>query len=515
MAYVSSYDFDIFISYAHVDNISSSDKESGWINRFHKELQTKLDKRIGRPQIIKIWRDNKLDGSQVFNQTIVEKIKKSAIFLAFMSNGYIESEYCQKELNQFHTHANNKAPGLIVVDRSRIFNLLLTNIPYESFPDEIAGTSGFVFHDADSDDDIGVGEPTDPDEKIFRKQLKPLTNAILSCLKKMNAQNQGEKQDSIKTQADTLNLPDPDTDYPVFFADVSDSLRLTQKRVKNDLQAKGVYVIEEKIPPPFDIDSHDKKCSKIAQSSKISIHLFDQYAGREIENTSDSQTYAMKQLQLCLEKSASQLIWVPEALKIDTIEDKIYQDFLKTLEQLPATEKEIELIRGNRDSIITGVVEKIKKMKQSLKSNIPSENKTAVLLDTHEIDNLYAFNLINYLSGRDISIRVNPNYDTPQENIIQFEECLQSVNALMLVYGNVTKDFIVARMLTIMSMIIENKVAIQTQAIFLAPPKKESEIKELKKIIPNVQLLDNSDQPQLNPEVLTPFFECIGCGGAS
>ena len=99
MAYVSSYDFDIFISYAHVDNENISAQGDGWINRFHKELQVTLDRRVGRSKVLKIWRDNKLDGHQVFDQTISEKIKKSAIFLAFMSNGYLQSEYCQKELN--------------------------------------------------------------------------------------------------------------------------------------------------------------------------------------------------------------------------------------------------------------------------------------------------------------------------------------------------------------------------------------------------------------------------------
>jgi len=403
----------------------------------------------------------------------------------------------------------------VVGDQNRIFSLLLTNLSYESFPEGIAGTSGFDFHDAEPDDDMGMGDPVDPDEKKFREKLKVLVNAIFRCLNQMKPSEAQEIESSKKQPVNALTLPEPDTDFPVFFADVSDSLRANQKRVVNDLQAKGVFVIDEKVPPPYDIEGHDQECTRLATSSTLSVHLFDQHAGREIEN---NQTYAMKQLQLCLEKSASQLIWVPESLKINEVEDKIYQDFLNGLEQLSVSNKAVELIHGKRDDIVFGVVEKIKKirkLKQSLVER-PSDQNAAVLLDTHEKDNHYAFDLVNFLSRPNITIRVNPTFDNPQNNFDRLEEHLQTANALILVCGNVKNDFIVARIMTIMSMIIETKAAITTRAIFFAPPKKADEIQDLKKILPReIHILDNSDQPQPKPEVLTPFVECIGCGGAS
>ena len=511
MAYVSTFEFDIFISYAHVDNTHLSDENNGWVDHLHKELQITLDRRAGKSQMIKIWRDNWLDGNQVFNQTISEKIKKSAIFLSLMSNGYLQSEYCQKELNQFYSYYKNHPPGLVVGDRSRIFSLLLTNIPHESFPDGIAGTSSFAFHDAASDDEMGMGDPIDTDEKLFREKLKILVKAIFRCLNQMQSLNE---ETAVKPKTDALTLPDPDTTYPVFFADVSDALRTPKARVVNDLQAKGVYVIDETVPPPYDIDSHDKKCIQLATSSKVSVHLFDQYAGREIKK---NQTYAMKQLQICLEKSASQLIWMPEALNIESIEDQIYQDFMKTLDKLPAPNKDIELIRGNRDAIVTGVVEKIRKMKQA-SSKPPAKQQAAVLLDIQEKDNICAYELVNYLSPLNITILMNPAHEKPKDNFDPLENYLQSVNSLMIVCGKVNNETIISRIMILMKMIYETKADIKTQAVFLAPPKKPDEIQALKQMIPsflNMQLLDNSDTPQPKPEVLTPFVECIGCGGVS
>src|SRR5689334_24450962 len=57
-------------------------------------------------------------------------------------------------------------------DRSRFFNVLLNNVPFNEWPTEFGRISGFPFHDADSADDFGY--PSDPQEKAFQMQLRKL-----------------------------------------------------------------------------------------------------------------------------------------------------------------------------------------------------------------------------------------------------------------------------------------------------------------------------------------------------
>jgi hypothetical protein len=210
MAYVSSYDYDIFISYAHVDNTTLTNENTGWIDIFHKLLQITLDRKIGQANVLKIWRDKKLDGNQYFDQTISEVIKKSAIFIACISNGYLNSGYCKKELDLFHSNAIKQSTGLIVENYTRIFSLLLSNISYELLPDAIKGHTSFVFHDAEPGEGMGFGFPIDPDKKLFRTQMKSLANAIFRCLNQMNMQNQegsaSKKQNKIKEQFSPIEI---------------------------------------------------------------------------------------------------------------------------------------------------------------------------------------------------------------------------------------------------------------------------------------------------------------------
>jgi hypothetical protein len=69
MAYIPPFEHDIFISYAHVDNQTASQKEDGWVDCFHKHLEVRLAKKLGRMGLVEIWRDDKLERGQLFDKT--------------------------------------------------------------------------------------------------------------------------------------------------------------------------------------------------------------------------------------------------------------------------------------------------------------------------------------------------------------------------------------------------------------------------------------------------------------
>ncbi len=48
---------NLFISYAHIDNVPLTEQQQGWITRFHSTLSAMLNMRLGRKA--EIWRDSK------------------------------------------------------------------------------------------------------------------------------------------------------------------------------------------------------------------------------------------------------------------------------------------------------------------------------------------------------------------------------------------------------------------------------------------------------------------------
>jgi hypothetical protein len=90
MAYLSDFDHDIFISFAHVDN------QDRWVEVFLKHLEIELNRIDGRMGIVKIWFDKRrLQSNQLFDKTIEEALNRTALFVALNSNGYLHPDsYC-------------------------------------------------------------------------------------------------------------------------------------------------------------------------------------------------------------------------------------------------------------------------------------------------------------------------------------------------------------------------------------------------------------------------------------
>ena len=103
MAYIPGYTYDIFISYAHLDNLKMYGQQLGWIELFYQSLNLKLAQRIGKMDAVKIWWDSKrLDGSILFDGSIEKGVKDSALFISLISPGYLQSDYCKNEMEHFY-----------------------------------------------------------------------------------------------------------------------------------------------------------------------------------------------------------------------------------------------------------------------------------------------------------------------------------------------------------------------------------------------------------------------------
>src|ERR1017187_10333166 len=178
MTWVAGFAHDIFISYAWVDNQVAEGRaeENGWVTLFHRHLNVELSKKVGRMNVVGIWRDTReIQGNQLLDRAIREAVQGSAVFLALDSTGFLESEYCRHEIQNFHEKAKNDPAGLVAGDRSRIFHLLLNKIPQSEWPEQVGPTDGFPFYE--SEEPGGRGQPSDHDSKRFRDCVRDLADA--------------------------------------------------------------------------------------------------------------------------------------------------------------------------------------------------------------------------------------------------------------------------------------------------------------------------------------------------
>lgn len=498
MAYTSGYTYDIFISYAHVDNIAFPGQADGWIIQFYKNLNLMLAKRSGRLDTVKIWWDNKkLDGSVLFDSSIEEGIKQTAIMICLNSPGYSASDYCKKELDTFYKKAQQEKTGLKVGDRSRIINVLLNNIPYGQWPSALNGTSGFPFHDAKEPADFG--DTVDTLSPEFRTEMQLLRDAVWQLL-----------NDFPKDKKDDLREPEEAKDnFTIFIGEVADTLRAPRKRVMIELEKKG-YKLVTGIPPPDEAVAHELATKEALNSSDLSIHLLDEIPGREIIGSTEI-SYPQKQAQLSLASGKSQMIWVPAETDFSIIEEEKYKLFLEEIENGKQASKKYQFVRGYKNTLAQDIVDFAEKLKSQQASAKPKE-KLSVYLDTHEKDYLYALDLGKYLFTNQVQTFINPQEDDPRKNINYMGERLSQVRKLIFLYGNVSKEWIRERISAALQLIITNNYPIEDFFIYMAPPHKEAADININQRFLKVNMIDNSNSQDINELTLNQFLKELKSG---
>lgn len=499
MAYIKGYEYDIFISYSHLDNQKFFNQAQGWIEHFCSELNKLISQRIGMPDAIKIWWDNKkLDGSKVFDQSIANGIDQSAIMLCLTSSAYLKSEYCKKELDLFYNKAQKEHVGLKVSDHSRIVNVLLNNISYTKWPAQFSGTTGFAFNDARDNEDLG--DPLDVDAPQFKNQLKELRNALIKLIDEFPKE---EVSNNLIAGSEEKKADDK---FTIYFGDVADSLRTTRKRTVAELEKKGYRIVCD-VPPPFEAVAHEKEVTQKLDEADLAVHLLDQYPGREIEDA-EGLWYPQKQAELSLEVAKSKLIWVPAEIDMAVVEEDSYRGFMQELETGKRSAKNFEYIRGTKSSLTQEISDLAEKIKVQQKQQ-PVNGKMAVLLDAYSEDQRYAWELGTSLLENQIQPFVTPQEDNPRDNNNMLGDRISQVNKLVFFYGKVDWTWVQRRINAALKLIINNQYPADEFFIFMMPPHKNTKDIFFEQRFLKVNVIDNSDTQQLDKSVLQQFFKTL------
>lgn len=112
----SGHQYDVFVSYAHDDNVmpEGTSAKYGWVTTLAHNLNT------GPGHYRKnLFIDHQLKPGDVFSDDLLAKVEGSRLLLLVLSQNYINSKWCGKELDHFiHTHANDpdKPADVFVVE---------------------------------------------------------------------------------------------------------------------------------------------------------------------------------------------------------------------------------------------------------------------------------------------------------------------------------------------------------------------------------------------------------------
>lgn len=145
MSYVPGFEHDAYISYAHVDNLPIGD-QLGWVDQFQRSLEVRLAQMLGRRP--SIFRDAQLRRTEEWQPAVARALQRSALLVCVLSPGYLQSEWCLKELEEFRVHSADQLP-LVIGNRSRILKVLVSPVPFSEQPKVLGDMLGYEFYISD------------------------------------------------------------------------------------------------------------------------------------------------------------------------------------------------------------------------------------------------------------------------------------------------------------------------------------------------------------------------------
>jgi TIR domain len=174
MGYLSEFEHDVFVSYAHSDLLDD------WSARLIKDLRTLVAGGLGLrgADEVGIWWDYHLRGNQPLTGQLREKVEGTGVLLVLMSEWYLKSAWCRDERDWFVQDVRRRGADRVFVVRACATDDRRWPAVFKDKRDHPLVGYNFV---ADADLTIPKGHPR-PEERL-RQQ------GILRCLAQARARH--------------------------------------------------------------------------------------------------------------------------------------------------------------------------------------------------------------------------------------------------------------------------------------------------------------------------------------
>jgi hypothetical protein len=347
VGFLSDFDEDVFISYAHNDDDIYAQEPWGWVTRLHQDLEQRVRNYLGSD--IRFWRDCEIRNNDDFSKKILNRLVRTAAFLSVLSPSFLQREWCRRELETFAGEADRQMGLLVDDERSRIFKVEKMPVERNTLPPAMQGTKTYRFYEPDPAQPKRLHElrPLLGGEYYRRyfEQMDELAKDIAALLKDMaTSVGGGAKQ----AEPDRLT---------VYVAETTSDLDDKVGELRRDLKDRG-YLVLPSGDLPYRASAYKDKVRECLKGAALSVHLVGAEYGFVPEGETKSNVWL--QHDLAMERSGDanffRLIWMPGNVSSS---DERQQGFISYLRGDAGVLRGADLLNNNIEELKTVVHEKL------------------------------------------------------------------------------------------------------------------------------------------------------------
>jgi hypothetical protein len=446
MAYVPSYEHDVFVSYAHVDDGLEPGETKGWVTNLVLSLKNRLAQKLGRSDELSVFMDHELLGHASLSRQIIGTLERSATLVVILSPGYIASSWCQREASAFLSHIATRRQSssqIFVVRRDKIDG---------TEPKEFGDLVGYRFW---VQDNLGtathvLGTPRpDPAERQYYEKLNDLASQLAEYLKSLRDPAQPGPQKVI-----------PDERPTIFIAEPTDDLDEVHDDVKRYLQQAGLRVLPDSWYPR-EPGAFESAATRDLANCDVFVQLLSGSVGKRTPDVPNG--YASLQLQLAESSGKPILQWRIEDLDTGKISDARHRALLE------------------RETVLAVGIEEFKRTikERVFKKKAPAPAKPIdafVFVDGETEDNPLAEKVCEALKQYGAGYVLPERRGTAAQIRRELERNLVECDALIVVYGTSDRGWVDEQLRQCRKALSKRERPLQAVAVFEGPPETKERL---------------------------------------
>lgn len=428
-----TYNKHIFISYAHLDNQPLTPKQEGWVSRFHESLQKILTMRMGHEA--QIWRDEKLCGNDSFADEILAQFPKTEILVSVLSNCYVESKWCRREIQEFCRRCGEIRIG----NKYRIIKVIKLppdNIgppddigPLPSLVKEMLGYDFFTYRDPKREKTPMELDPVYFPEMapLYIEKLYVLADDIIDLIKKVEDPAAGAENGAHR----------PPSRPQIFLANCSRDRKEDREALEMDLRQHRYPILPDRqLPNEEAVFITD--VSQLLDQCSLAVHLIGGVYG-SIPDGPSRKSAVVLQNELAIakskEKALRRVIWLPADTEP---QDPDQKQFIEALHKDAELQYGADLITGDLEKLkaeIHRILESIEKAgERATDQDVAGESKLLYLICDQK-DREAVLPLRKFLKSKGFEVRI-PLFEGDAATVDHAKrEMLTECSAALVFYG--------------------------------------------------------------------------------
>lgn len=304
------FDYDVFISYGHIDNGPVLPEKEGWVTIMHAVLKDRLSERLGREA--RIWRDPGLGGSESIQRQISEALASSATFVFVLTPRYVQSPSTLQELQEYVDGLPGGAAG--AEQSGRLFKVRKTHVELADHPEVVREMIGYPFHDDDAPY-AGWHPYDDARQQQWSDTMLDLAYQIAEVIKSDDDNPGGPEAPALA----------PEHRRTVYLAESSSDMSQRRDQVRRELLGYGHTVVPTDRLPVVEAELRSAVQNLVAQAD-IAVHL----VGAGYGVVPDGTTQSLVAVQYEVAETIPRLVWIPEGTRIEDPRQAEFVDALRT-----------------------------------------------------------------------------------------------------------------------------------------------------------------------------------------